>query len=210
VNPDVLVDRFGASSIEPVHGGLSGASVARLIRGAEVLFHKQGPGVGDEADRLVWLGSTGFPCPRVIDRGDDWMLSTSLPGRDASEPWSESDRSVVLTAMAEGLKALHSLTESPFSSPFPGGRSVVTHGDYCAPNVFVDPGTLRFSGVLDVGGLGLGDPYVDVALMVKSLTGRNPQYGGLPAARAFVAAYGADPEDPRIKLYMDLDSTGNY
>jgi aminoglycoside phosphotransferase len=204
------MDRFGATSAEPVHVGFSDASVVRLLRGSETLFHKSGAGVGDEADRLAWLSSTGFPCPRVIDRGDDWMLSTSLAGRDASDSWAEGDRPGVLASMAEGLKALHSLTESPFSSPFPGDRVVVTHGDYCAPNVFFDPDTVAFTGVLDLGRLGLGDPYVDVALMVKSLTGRNPQYGGLPAARAFVAAYGADFEDPRIKLYIDLDTTGDY
>jgi aminoglycoside phosphotransferase len=211
VNPDVLVDRFGASSIEPVHVGHSDASVFRLHRGREVLFYKEGPGVGAEADRVAWLSGVGFPCPQVVDRGDDWMLTTSLPGRDASQDWPAAHRPAVLDAMAEGLKALHSLTESPFVSPFPGDRVVVTHGDYCAPNVFMDAAGAEFTGMLDLGRLGLGDPYVDVALMVGSLSGTlNPQYGGPPAARRFIDAYGADPEDPRIKLYMDLDSTGDY
>lgn len=211
MNPDSLVDRFGATSAEPVHVGCSDASVFRLHRGGEVLFHKEGPGVGDEADRVSWLSTTGVPCPRLVDRGDDWMLTTSLSGRDASQDWPAAHRPAVLEAMAEALKALHSLTESPFTSPFPGDRAVVTHGDFCAPNVFADPETLKFSGVLDLARLGLGDPYVDVALMVSSLSGNlNPQYGGPPAARRFVNAYGADPEDPRIKLYRDLDATGNY
>ncbi len=211
MNLDSLVDRFGASSAEPIHVGFSSASVVRLWRGSEAFFHKQGPGVDAETDRLAWLGSTGFPCPQVIDRGDDWMLTTELPGRDTSQDWPTTDRPAVLAAMAEGLKALHSLTESPFTSPFPGDRLVVTHGDFCAPNVFVDPATLRCTGVLDLARLGLGDPYVDLALMVKSLSGTlNPQYGGPPAAHRFLNLYGADPNDPRIKLYIDLDNTGNY
>ena len=180
-------------------------------QGAEILYHKAGSGVDDEADRLTWLGATGFPCPRIVDRGNEWMLTRELPGRDASQPWSASDRPGVLAAMADGLRALHQLTECPFESPFPGQRAVVTHGDYCAPNVFIDPVTLSFSGVLDVGGLGLGDPYVDVALIVKSLSGElNPQYGGPPAARRFAETYGADPEDPRIARYIDLDNSGAY
>jgi aminoglycoside phosphotransferase len=99
----------------------------------------------------------------------------------------------------------------PFASPFPGKADAVTHGDYAAPNVFIDPSTLRFSGLLDISRLGSGDRYVDVALIYKSLSGNlNPQYGGPPAARRFVEAYGADPEDPRIRHYLDLDNSGAY
>lgn len=204
---DFGVDRFGATSAEPVHLGYSEATVMRLRRGSEVLFHKEGPGVDDEADRLAWLGDTGFPCPRLLDRGDNWMLTSELPGRDASQPWPTAARPAVLRAMADGLRQLHALTDSPFASPFPGDPEVVTHGDYCAPNVFIDPETLRFTGILDLGHLGLGDPYVDVALMMNSLSGDlNPQYGGPPAARLFAETYGADPDDPRVKLYIELDS----
>jgi kanamycin kinase len=77
--------------------------------------------------------------------------------------------------------------------------------------VFIDPSTLRFSGVLDIGRLGSGDRYMDVALMYKSLSGDlNPQYAARPRARRFVEAYGADPEDPRIAHYIALDNSGTY
>ncbi|GAB2684399.1 phosphotransferase [Kribbella swartbergensis] len=204
---NALMDRFGAGSAEPVHVGHSAATVVRLRRRSESLFYKAGPGVDDEAERLAWLGSTGFPCPRIVDRGNNWLLTTELPGRDASRPWPAADRPAVLTAIADGLRSLHALTGSPFTSPFPGEPDVVTHGDYCCPNVFVDPSTLRFCGVLDLSRLGIGDRYVDLALMFKSLSGTlNPQYGGPPAARRFVETYGADPDDPRIASYIDLDN----
>nr|WP_242001711.1 phosphotransferase [Kribbella steppae] len=184
--------------------------MVRLRRRSEHLFYKAGPGVDDEADRLDWLGATGFPCPRIVDRGNNWLLTTELRGRDASQPWPAAERPAVLAAMADGLRALHSLPNSPFPSPFPGEADVVTHGDYCAPNVFVDPDNLRFTGVLDLSGLGMGDRYVDLALMFKSLSGNlNPQYGGPPAARRFVEAYGGDPDDPRIAYYIDLDNSGD-
>ena len=113
----------------------------------------------------------------------------------------------MLTAIADGLRALDELTDCPFSSPFPGAGDAVTHGDYAAPNVFIDPSTLRFTGILDVSRLGAGDRYLDLALMFKSLRGElNPQYGGLPAAHHFVETYGADPDDPRIAYYIDLDN----
>jgi aminoglycoside phosphotransferase len=206
VSSDFLLDRFGATTAEPVHVGHSDATVTRLRRGRETLYHKAGRGVSEEADRLSWLGGTGFPCPRILDRGDNWMLTSELPGRDASQPWPAADRPAVLRAVADGLRALHALTDCPFTSPFPGERTAVTHGDYAAPNVFVDPETLQFNGILDLSRLGLGDPYVDIALMVKSLSGTlNPQYGGPAAARRFAEYYGADADDPRVEFYIGLD-----
>jgi aminoglycoside phosphotransferase len=208
---NALVDRFGARSAEPIHLGMSAATVIRLVRRSERLFYKAGPGVDDEADRLAWLGSTGFPCPRIVDRGNNWLLTTELPGRDASQPWPTAQHPAVLTALADGLRALHELTDCPFDSGFPGAREVITHGDYCAPNVFIDPDTLRFSGVLDLSRLGTGDRYVDLALMFSSLSGTlNSQYGGPPAARRFVETYRADPDDPRIAYYIDLDNSGAF
>jgi kanamycin kinase len=206
VDLNVLQDRFGASGAEPVQVGCSGATVVRLDRGSERLYYKAGSDVGAEADRLAWLSGTGFPCPRIVDRGNNWMLTSELPGLDASQPWPAADRPGVLAAMADGLRRLDELSGCPFRSLFPGAGEAVTHGDYCAPNVFVDPVSLRFSGVLDVSRLGAGDRYVDLSLMFGSLRGDlNPQYGGLPAARRFVELYGGDPDDPRISYYLTLD-----
>lgn len=82
-----LMGRFGANDAEPIYGGLSGATVVRLARGRESFYYKQGEIVGDEADRLEWLAATGFSCPRVVDRGDGWMLTTELRGRDVTDDW---------------------------------------------------------------------------------------------------------------------------
>jgi kanamycin kinase len=206
------MDRFGASGAEPIHGGHSEATVVRLERRSEFLYYKQGIILQDEADRLEWLSGTGFPCPRVVDRGDNWMLTTELAGRDVSDDdWPAADHPAVLAAIATGLRELHALSDAPFSSPFPGKPEVVTHGDHAAPNVFIDPVTLQFSGMLDVGKLGMGDRYVDLALMYKSLAnGLNPQYGLVPAARFFVEQYGGDPDDPRIPYYIGLDDSDSF
>jgi aminoglycoside phosphotransferase len=206
-----LMDRFGADGAEPIYGGLSEATVVRLARGREFFYYKQGEILGDEADRLEWLAATGFLCPRIVDRGNGWMLTTELRGRDATDDWPAADRPAVLSAMATGLRDLHALPRTPFGSPFPGTPEVVTHGDYAAPNVFIDPETLQFSGMLDVGKLGMGDKYVDLALMYKSLAnGRNPQYGLVYAARSFVEQYGGDPDDSRIPYYIGLDDSDSF
>jgi hypothetical protein len=45
----------------------------------------------------------------------------------------------------------------------------------------------------------------------KSLSGDlNSQYGGPPAARRFVDAYGGDPDDPCIAYYIDLDNSDDF
>lgn len=212
VDLQTLMARFGARRAEPIDLGFSDATVVRLERGSEALYYKAGPGIAAETDRLSWLGTTDIPCPRVLDRGEDehgeWMLTTELAGRDASQPWPATQRPAVLAAMADGIRQLHALTDCPFTSPYPGSRDAVTHGDYTAPNVFVDPTTLRFSGLLDLGRLGLGDPYIDYALMHGSLSGSlNPQYGGHPAARLFVTAAGGSPDHPKLPHYTRLGSS---
>ena len=45
----------------------------------------------------------------------------------------------------------------------------VTHGDWCLPNVVVDPEKLTVTGLLDTGRMGRADRYTDLALMNRSL-----------------------------------------
>ncbi|MEV5963276.1 hypothetical protein AB0L70_16015 [Kribbella sp. NPDC051952] len=90
------MDRFGARSAEPIQVGCSGATVVRLDRGAERLYYKAGPGVDDEGDRLTWLGSTGFPCPQILDRGNNWLLTSELTGRDADPDDPRIERYITL------------------------------------------------------------------------------------------------------------------
>jgi kanamycin kinase/aminoglycoside 3'-phosphotransferase-2 len=86
--------------------------------------------------------------------------------------------------------------------------TVVCHGDYCLPNVLLDPGTLRVTGLVDLGRAGRADRYADLALMTRSLaSGLNPQYG--PAyARRFLARYlgaGMAADEDRLDFYRRLE-----
>ncbi|MGY6502171.1 MAG: APH(3') family aminoglycoside O-phosphotransferase [Acidimicrobiales bacterium] len=77
---------------------------------------------------------------------------------------------------------------------------VVTHGDYCLPNLVLDRG--RITGYLDVGRLGVGDRYRDVAVAARSVA-----YNlGAHAVGPFVDAYGIDwPDLARIDYFVMLD-----
>jgi len=83
---------------------------------------------------------------------------------------------------------------------------VVTHGDLCLPNIMLDPESVRVTGVLDVGTLGVADRYVDLAIATRSLLDDelNPQYTHQASGR-FLKRYGVAPEHTKIEFYRLLD-----
>jgi kanamycin kinase/aminoglycoside 3'-phosphotransferase-2 len=83
---------------------------------------------------------------------------------------------------------------------------VVAHGDYCVPNVLIDPKTMRVSGIIDLGRLGIADRHQDLALAHRSLRddGLNEQYG--PAfAEHFLNHYGLAADPARMEWHELLD-----
>jgi kanamycin kinase len=87
----------------------------------------------------------------------------------------------------------------------------VGHGDYCLPNVVVDPETMRVSGLVDVGRVGRADRHLDLALMTRSLSSPlNPSYGPAHAQR-FLSRYAEpgnfarDIDAVRLDFYRLLD-----
>jgi aminoglycoside phosphotransferase len=77
---------------------------------------------------------------------------------------------------------------------------VVTHGDYCVPNVILDRGTV--SGYVDLGRAGAGDRYRDLAVAARSIA---HNFGG-HAVGPFFDAYGIDwPDVRRVEFFVMLD-----
>lgn len=79
-------------------------------------------------------------------------------------------------------------------------RTVVVHGDPCLPNLIGNAGI--FSGYIDVGRLGVADPYVDIALACNSIAyNLGPQW-----VSVFLERYGLGVVDEaRLDYYRLLD-----
>ncbi len=79
---------------------------------------------------------------------------------------------------------------------------VFAHGDYCTPNLLVDPETLKLNGFIDWGRAGVADRYLDLAI-----AGRSIDYNfGSEWVEPFFLAYGiTDIDHAKVKFYRLLD-----
>ena len=157
-------------------------------------------------------------------RSHEWLVAVALPGESAVAPRWIAEPAVAVRAVGEGLRALHDalpVDECPFEwsvssrianaagrgihvpsrlldAP-PIDRLVVCHGDACCPNTLIgDDG--RWSGHVDLGALGVGDRWADIAVASMSTEWN---YGpGWDAA--LIEAYGVAPDRERLAYYREL------
>jgi aminoglycoside phosphotransferase len=80
---------------------------------------------------------------------------------------------------------------------------VFTHGDYCLPNVLIDPARRCVSGYIDWGRAGVADRYQDLALAVRSI-----EYNFGSEVRSLLGefwdAYGIEQPDLAKVAYYQL------
>ncbi len=84
---------------------------------------------------------------------------------------------------------------------------VVTHGDFCLPNLFTDG--KRFTGFIDVGNTGAGDRWMDLALGWRSLKHNSDGHYGtvypdIHPDDLFRAA-GVAKDEEKLRYYILLD-----
>lgn len=85
---------------------------------------------------------------------------------------------------------------------------VLSHGDYCLPNIFIEDG--KISGFIDLGKTGCADRYQDIALCYRSLKDNyegkysSETYEGFDPDSLF-DQLGIKPDWDKIKYYMLLD-----
>jgi aminoglycoside phosphotransferase len=119
----------------------------------------------------------------------DWAVSAAAEGRlDPAAGWDPVDS---YRSVSDALDELASIP--------PVDKLVVCHGDACAPNTLLtDDG--RWSGHVDLGELGLGDRWADLAIATWS-AGWNygPGWEG-----DLLAAYGVEPDPERTRYYRML------
>jgi kanamycin kinase len=172
-----------------------------------------------ERVRLDWLSSR-HPAPAVLDHGEDdaaqWLITAALPGEHAvGDRWRQRTPEAI-TAIALGLRALHAVpaAEVPtawsdqawfntvvdsLGHPPANDELVLVHGDACAPNTLISAEG-AWVGHVDLGDLGVGDRWADLAIASLSLDWNFGQ-GWQPA---LFAAYGVAPDLERIEYYRAL------
>lgn len=79
---------------------------------------------------------------------------------------------------------------------------VFTHGDYCTPNILIDPDTMTLNGLIDWGRAGIADRYQDLALAARSI-----DYNfGAEWIKPFYDAYRlSEVDQAKIAFYKLLD-----
>jgi aminoglycoside phosphotransferase len=175
-------------------------TVWRLAGKSGAVYVKRAADLTGERDRLAWLHGR-LPVPEMVGFfhivGDDWLMTRELPGVPLYHASVGFSTERVARVLGEILRGIHRTDAAgcPFGIRKRG--HVLVHGDYCLPNVLVSQGKL--SGLIDVGGTGLGDPRQDLAAGVWTL-----QYNfGKGWARDFLDAYGApamtDEEIERLR-----------
>lgn len=89
----------------------------------------------------------------------------------------------------------------------PECEPVLTHGDYCLPNVFLKD--WQFSGFLDLGRSGAGDKWTDIAIAWRSL---RDNFGGhygeaVPGFHpdAIFDALGIEKDQEKLRYYLLMD-----
>lgn len=183
--------------------------------------------MAEEAERLHWAAPF-TAVPRVLAHGEtgteEWLVTAALTGESGVAPRWVAQPEVAVRAIAEGLRALHDalpIDRCPFDwsvparisraagrgvrlpdelrDPPPIDRLVVCHGDACAPNTLLR-GDGRWLAHVDVGSLGVADPWADIAVATMSLEWN---YGS-GWDELFLEAYGIDPDPLRAAYYRAL------
>ncbi len=90
----------------------------------------------------------------------------------------------------------------------PEEELVLSHGDYCLPNVFVNDGEI--SGFIDLGRAGVADKWQDIALGYRSLQHNlSGRFGGKVYddvdAEILFEKLGVEPDWDKIRYYILLD-----
>ena len=245
--PDALELRLEGYSFLEIKLGMSGAQVFKLENGNESLFLKFAQFSDDsdpafsiraEADRLRWLRSENLAVPKVElfleDGGLEYLLMTSIPGRDASQPWQSDQIPNIIAKIAADLRIWHDANndDCPYhltlETRIAQARArtkntslklkletllehapktedlVLCHGDPCVPNVLLND-HLEISGWIDLGRAGVMERHWDLALIVGSLEmDLNLQFNGW--SERFLEAYGLDVVNREtLEFYVQFD-----
>jgi kanamycin kinase len=222
--PAAVVALLGRVRLLPVWRNELGGLTFEVLDGIH-RFVKWAPAGTDldlaaEAERTIWVGDR-FPVPEVLalhDAGDDGsvLVTRAMAGASAVASAGLADPARTVALLGEALRALHEalpVEGCPFdwsvearsaragilAPPVPPvDRLVVCHGDACAPNTLIDGE--RWTGIVDLGALGVADRWADLAIATWSLEWNfGPGWDD-----RLLAAYGIDADPQRTAAYRHL------
>ena len=167
-----------------------------LLEQPEVLTHALADGM-----RLLWQTDTSG-CPR--NRTLPCLLEEARYNIDNGRV--DLDNVDPETFGENGFRDPDDLLNWLVNHPIPS-EPVLSHGDYCLPNIFVKNG--RFRGFIDVGDLGVGEKWRDIALCYRSLRDNwGGAYGGKVYdfdPKLFFEALEIEPDWEKIRYHLLLD-----
>lgn len=149
-----------------------------------------------------------------------WQVDIS----DCPVTWSPGSKlSLARTAVERGTVDLNNVEPNTFGlgglenprqlltwleSHKPEMEPVLSHGDFCLPNIFLENGKL--SGLIDLGRSGIADRWLDIAICYRSL---KHNYGGVYGGTVYpnfdpsslFSTLGIEPNWEKIRYYLFLD-----
>ena len=196
---------YGRGLVEEVRQSKEDQQVQQDVRNdeGELQQHElHGLALLAEAMRMLWRVDIS-DCPRSRDpdaelREAEYRVEHHLVDVDRVEPATFGPGS--FRDPEELLKWLEDNR--------PGYEPVLSHGDLCLPNIFLEEG--RISGFIDLGDTGIGDKWRDIALCYRSLKHNfDGTYGGKAYPdfdpELLFAALEIEPDREKLRYYILLD-----
>ena len=183
--------------------------------------------MADEAERLTWAARY-IRVPEVGAHGADdeseWLVTRTIAGQSAVAPEWITRPEIAARAVGVGLRVLHDglpVAECPwrwdaeqrradavgrgirldprFDDAPAVDRLVVCHADACVPNTLLSDTGDPIAHV-DLGRLGVGDRWADIAVAAMSAVWNFGPGWDL----AVLDGYGIEPDEARMAYYRDL------
>ena len=155
-----------------------------------------------QALKLLWSVDIS-DCPRYITLDDElaearYRVENKLVDVDDAEPE---------TYGPDGFENPMALLEW-LENNRPEREPVLSHGDFCLPNIFIDGD--RLSGLIDLGAAAVNDKWRDIALCYRSLKHNADGTWGKKIYQDFnpellFEALGIEPDWEKIRYYILLD-----
>jgi len=145
----------------------------------------------------------------IADCLADWCLKNKLSGAAYNVEHGLVDLEHVeeTTFGKDGFQNPEKLLQWLYDNQ-PKEELVLSHGDFCLPNIFLDDGGL--SGIIDLGKTGIADKWCDIAICYRSmLHNYDGKYNGT-AYEGWNGSFlfqelGIEPDIEKLRYYILLD-----